>query len=101
MLNADYAETGVSFTFAGSDFTDNAAWFSGAGPDTSEQTEMKQALRTGGANTLNVYTVGFESGSGAGLLGYATFPVDYRSNPDDDGVVILYSRFVAIAELEW
>ena len=33
----------------------------------------------------------FKSGSGEGLLGYATFPVDYNDNPGDDGVVILFS----------
>lgn len=52
---------------------------------------MKKALRVGGASTLNVYTVGFEVGSGAGLLGYATFPSWYKDTPYDDGVVMLYS----------
>ena len=33
----------------------------------------------------------FVSGSGAGLLGYSTFPFDYSGNPTDDGVVMLFS----------
>ncbi|KAG8777830.1 hypothetical protein FRC12_000190 [Ceratobasidium sp. 428] len=81
----------INFVLAGTTRTTNSDWFNNAGPDSSQQTAMKTSLRQGGAAALNVYTVGFKSGSGAGLLGYATFPSDYASNPKDDGVVILYS----------
>ncbi|KAJ3511513.1 hypothetical protein NLJ89_g4050 [Agrocybe chaxingu] len=91
VLNAAYAGSGLTFTLAGTDRTVNAGWFNSAAPSTSQQTAMKNALRAGGANALNVYTVGFNSGSGAGLLGYATFPWSYSSTSRDDGVVILYS----------
>ena len=50
---------------------------------------IKRALRQGDASALNVYSVGFPVGSG--LLGYATFPDEYSSDPTNDGVVILYS----------
>ena len=50
----------------------------------SYQTAMKNQLRLGGANAPNVYSVGFVSGSGTGLLGYASLP-------KEDGVVTLYS----------
>lgn len=56
VLNADYAGTGLSFTLAGTDFTTNATWFNSATQGNSAQTAMKRALRTGGANALNVYT---------------------------------------------
>ncbi|KAK0487606.1 metalloprotease [Armillaria novae-zelandiae] len=91
VLNAAYANSGLSFTLANTSYINNADWFSNVGPDESSQTEMKQQLRQGDAATLNVYTVGFESGSGAGLLGYSTFPSSYESAPEDDGVVILFS----------
>ncbi|KAG8777829.1 hypothetical protein FRC12_000189 [Ceratobasidium sp. 428] len=91
VLNQAYSGAGLTFTLAGTDHTTNADWFNNVGPSSSSQTTMKNALRKGGANALNVYTVGFKSGSGAGLLGYATFPSSYASNPKDDGVVMLYS----------
>ncbi|KAJ7143301.1 metalloprotease [Mycena crocata] len=89
-LNRNYNGSLV-WTLAGKDRTINADWFNNAGPQTSQQTAMKNAKRKGGASDLNVYSVGFTSGSGKGLLGYATFPYLYASNPKDDGVVILFS----------
>ena len=52
---------------------------------------MKEELRQGNAQTLNVYTVGFNNDASRGLLGYATFPADYQNNPKDDGVVLHYA----------
>ena len=91
VLNEDYSSTGLSFTLANTTRTVNSQWFNQVGPSTTLQTTMKRTLRQGTKADLNVYTVGFVSGSGQGLLGYATFPSDYASNPTDDGVVILYS----------
>ncbi|KZV88873.1 zincin [Exidia glandulosa HHB12029] len=90
-LNADYAATGLSFTLAGTDYTTNTVWFTELGPSTVFQASAKNQLRKGGANALNVYTVGFQKGTGAGLLGYTTMPADYASDPSDDGSVIMYS----------
>ena len=51
---------------------------------------MKKQLRQGDAGALNVYVValdGSDDNEGI-LLGYSTFPVNYTSNPADDGIVI-------------
>ncbi len=58
-MNADYASTGISWVLAGTDYTINSDWFSNVGPGSSQQTAMKAALRVGGENDLNVYTVGY------------------------------------------
>lgn len=93
VINTAYgnSKTGISWILAGTTRTINVDWFNNAGPRTPQQTAMKKALRQGTAKDLNVYTVGFVSGSGAGLLGYATFPSSYSGNPTDDGVVVRYS----------
>ena len=91
VLNEDYSSVGINFVLANTTRTVNANWFNSVSPDSSLQTTMKRQLRQGTAADLNVYSVGFKSGDAAGLLGYATFPSDYKSNPSDDGVVILFS----------
>jgi hypothetical protein len=76
------AWTGFTFDLAGVDRTENAEWF-GMTPGSAAEAEAKAALRKGGADTLNIYTV-----DGGAYLGWATFPFWYSGNPSADGVVI-------------
>jgi hypothetical protein len=78
----------ISFTLAGIDRTINSEWFTGADAGSTVQSAMKTALRKGGVADLNVYTTSFTN---IGLLGFATFPSSYLSNPNEDGVVIRYT----------
>lgn len=86
VLNAAYASTGWSFSVAGTNTTNNSSWYT-AGYGSSAETQMKNALRQGSADDLNIYY----NNMGGGLLGWATFPSSYNSQPKKDGVVILYS----------
>lgn len=88
VLSNDFAKTGLSFKLAGIDRTINADWFNNAAPNSKQDADMKRFLRRGNANTLNIYSVGFSS---TDHLGFATFPKNYVAQPQNDGVVFLYS----------
>jgi hypothetical protein len=86
VLNAAYAATGWSFRLADTTRTANNSWFR-MNPGTGAERQAKRALRRGSADDLNIYT----ASPSQGLLGWATLPAWYASNPTDDGVVVLFS----------
>jgi hypothetical protein len=85
VLNAAYAAWGWSFNLVTVTRTTNSTWYTGCYG--SSQSAMKNALRQGTADDLNIYSCA----PSGGILGYATFPSSYQSQPKLDGVVILYS----------
>jgi len=93
VLNAAYtgadgtggANTSFRFQLAGVDTSVNSSWYN-AGPGTSAERSMKTTLRIGSAVDLNIYT-----NSGAGYLGWATFPSSYQSQSLQDGVVVYWA----------
>jgi hypothetical protein len=85
VLNNAYAPWGWSFNLVAIDRTTNATWYT-MGPGTQAEQDAKAALRRGTADDLNLYTANL----GGGLLGWATFPSDYSSQPTLDGVVVLF-----------
>ena len=80
-VGQESASTPFRFSLVEIDFSYNDAWY-GVTPGPVE-TEMKAATRTGGKETLNVWTAGI----GDGLLGWAYFPA--KKLDVNDGVVIL------------
>jgi Pregnancy-associated plasma protein-A len=79
------ADTGFRFTLAGVDRTTNATWFHMT-PGGADEFKAKRALREGGSNALNIYTV-----DGGKYLGWAYFPSSYDKQPWIDGVIIAFA----------
>jgi hypothetical protein len=78
------ADTGFSFVLAGVDRTDDADWFY-AGPGGTNEHSMKQALRQGGGNALNLYST-----TAGAYLGWAYLP-EILTKPGQaylDGIVV-------------
>ena len=73
------ANTGFSFTLAGTDRFFNDQWHKD-----KQSATYRKATRKGGANALNIWLVDFS------YLGIATFPWDYARNPGVDGIRVHY-----------
>ena len=86
VLKNAYGKYGWTFTLVNVDRTTNSTWYNLSYGSTAE-VQMKNALHKGTADDLNIYT----ANPGGGVLGWATFPWNYASNPKKDGVVVLYS----------
>jgi len=77
------ADTGFAFELAGVTRTTNADWFHMHSQ--GQDRKMKEALKVGGLDTLNMYTVDHRT-----LLGYAWLAQDAEKVGDLDGVVVHY-----------
>lgn len=82
VLNAAYSGSGFSFRLAGTDVTDNRAWYTVTSGSRAERA-MKNTLHRGNAGDLNLYAANI----GNDLLGWATFPTNRIGA--QDGVVLL------------
>jgi hypothetical protein len=82
VLNAAYKASGFQFKLASVQVVANNAWFT-AEPGSPEEIAMKDALREGGPDALNIYTLTSDA-----FLGWATFPHDAKHFPRYDGVVL-------------
>lgn len=94
VLNTAYAgqqspggfNTSFRFQLVQTDRTVNSVWFS-APRDSADDTAMKNALRRGTADDLNIYVKDLE----VDLMGYGRFPWWYAGSPQTDGVFLDYT----------
>jgi len=91
VMNRDYNATGVRWNLKSISRIESQDWFLNIAPDSEGEAAMKKLYRKGGQTDLNVYTVGFANEEASGLLGIATFPMDYAAAPQLDGVMLLHS----------
>jgi hypothetical protein len=98
VLNVTYsggeggANTGFSFSLAGVTRTNNAEWYAVATFDS--EVAMKQALKQGGNNALNVYST-----SGDAYLGWAYYPdIVTTDQAYLDGIVIDWRSMKGVSD---
>jgi hypothetical protein len=87
VLSTTYEPFGFSFDLVSTNYIRNANWSAGFHPGNNAELEAMLALRKGGPETLNVYVTTL----GKKILGYSYLPSEYSSQPERDGVVLLYS----------
>ena len=86
------ADSGFAFELAGITRTNDAKWY--ATNSGGSEHEMKQALKQGGDNALNVYST-----SGGGYLGWAYLPDITETNQSYlDGIVLNWRSMVHVSD---
>ena len=85
VLNAAFAGSNFAFELKGVQVIKNNAWYFSAA-ESAEEIQMKNALRRGGPETLNIYTT-----NGDVFLGWATLPFFYKFQAGYDGVVLWWA----------
>ena len=85
VLRDSFAGSKFAFDLKGVQVVANNAWFF-AEAGSADEVAMKNALRQGGPDTLNIYTT-----NGDVYLGWATLPFYYKFGPSDDGVVLWWA----------
>lgn len=85
VLNQAYAGSNFAFELKGVQVIKNNAWYFSA-IESPEEIEMKNTLRRGGPETLNIYTT-----YGDQYLGWATPPFYYKFASKFDGVVLWWA----------
>jgi hypothetical protein len=85
LLNTAYASTGIKFELLKIDAVISDRWFGLDFVSYDKHYEMKNALRQGGPDALNIYTTKLSN------LGYSTFPHDANVNLNFDGVVVEFT----------
>lgn len=75
VINRDFAGSGFSFQLLNTTYTDNAAWFR-YNDSHLQDLPIKRALRVGGADVLNTYTLYTQ-----GLGGFAYYPFATMNQP--------------------
>jgi len=92
IFHSEY-NTGFQFHLAGIERIVSDSYFSmGIGSD--EEMNLKLSHNQGIGRTLNIYTAGMSDG----WVGWSSFPFEYKTWPEWDGVVVRYDSLPGVSE---